>query len=186
MDFIFNKTDLLGVLLINSLPYNDHRGFLAETYNKEIFKKNGIDDDFFQSKYSYSKKNVLRGMHFQSEPYGQSKLVSCSFGEIYDVVVDLRNDSPTFAKWQGFKLSQENKNLLYIPEGFAHGFLVMNEEGACFNYMISKSPFNKKNSTGISYKDPDIAISWPISDKDIILSDIDNNLPFLNSKNLKL
>jgi dTDP-4-dehydrorhamnose 3,5-epimerase len=179
MKITFSKTELPDVILITSSCFEDERGWLTENYNEETFKDNGINDTFLQEKHSYSKKNVLRGLHFQKEPWGQGKLVRCSFGKIYDVVVDIRPDSPTFKKWIGVILSSENKKQLYVPPGFAHGFVTLSEEGAYFSYLISQSHFNNEFDSGIHFNDPNINIQWPVILDEIIISEKDKKLPLL-------
>lgn len=180
MKLKFTKTILPEVLYIESTAFEDDRGWLTESYNQHTFLENGIDEIFLQEKHSFSKKNVLRGLHFQKEPYGQSKLVRCSFGKIFDVVVDIRPTSVMYGKWFGIELSADLKNMLYVPPGFAHGFVVLSDEGAHFSYLLGKSHFNKEYDSGIYYNDPSISINWPVNINELILSEKDKNLPFLN------
>ena len=120
----------------------------------------------------------MRGLHFQKEPFGQGKLVRCSYGRIFDVVVDIRSDSSNFKKYIGIELSYELGNMLYIPPGFAHGFAVLSPEGAGFNYHTT-AHFNKEADAGISFKDMDIGITWPFPIEHMLISEKDNNLPTL-------
>jgi len=180
MNLKFTKTFFSDVLYIESTGFEDERGWLTESYNQETFAENGINEIFLQEKHSFSKKNVLRGLHFQKEPFGQSKLVRCSFGKIFDVVVDIRPTSSTYGKWLGIELSSEKKDMLYIPPGFAHGFLVLSNDGAYFSYLLGKSHFNKKYDCGIYFNDPDININWPVRQEQLILSKKDKNLHLLN------
>ncbi len=126
--FKFTKTEIPGVILVEPKIFEDDRGFFCETYKKSEFSANGITDEFVQDNHSKSKKNVLRGLHYQTGPYAQSKLVRCIKGKIFDVAVDIRRDSPAYLKWVGFVLSEENKNQLYIPAGLAHGFCVLEDD----------------------------------------------------------
>lgn len=171
----FIKTDFKEAFIIEPRAFEDDRGYFMESYNKEDFKQNGIFDNFIQENYSFSKKNVLRGMHFQKAPHETSKLVQCVEGEIFDVIFDIRKDSPTFGKWQGFYLSKENKKILYVPKGFAHGFCVVSE-GAAISYMVDELYFSGYDGT-IRWDDPEVAISWPVINP--ILSEKDKNAPSL-------
>jgi dTDP-4-dehydrorhamnose 3,5-epimerase len=181
MNLTFTKTALPEVIHIQPTAFEDDRGWLVESYNKNIFSENGINEIFLQEKHSFSKKNVLRGLHFQKDPWGQGKLVRCSLGRIFDVAVDIRPNSPNYGKWVGVELSHEKKNLLYIPAGFAHGFVVLSDEGAYFSYLISFANFNKEYDAGIYYDDPAIGINWPVNKNEIILSEKDKKLPFLQN-----
>ena len=176
--FNFIKTAIDGMFIIEPTVFGDERGYFLETYHYEEFKAAGIDANFVQDNQSKSKKGVLRGLHFQTKN-PQGKLVRVINGEVFDVGVDLREGSPTFGKWVGATLSAENKRQLYIPEGFAHGFLVLSEE-AEFVYKCTNF-YDPKNEGGIIYNDPDINISWPISDDmTILLSSKDQLLPTFN------
>ena len=170
------STDLEGVLIIEPDVYSDHRGFFFETYNQKKYQKEGIVQNFVQDNLSFSKKNTLRGLHFQiTQP--QAKLVQAIQGEIFDVAVDIRMDSKNFGKWTGIILSENNKKQFLIPEGFAHGFCVLSET-ALFSYKCSN--FYKPNDEGgIIWNDPDIGIKWPISDP--ILSEKDKNFSILKN-----
>ncbi len=176
--FNFIKTAIDGMFIIEPTVFGDERGYFLETYHYEEFKTAGIDANFVQDNQSKSKKGVLRGLHFQTKN-PQGKLVRVISGEVFDVGVDLREGSPTFGKWVGATLSAENKRQLYIPEGFAHGFLVLSDE-AEFVYKCTNF-YDPKNESGIIYNDPDINISWPISgDMTILLSSKDQLLPTFN------
>lgn len=173
--FNFIKTAIDGMFIIEPTVFGDERGYFLETYHYEEFKAAGIDVNFVQDNQSKSKKGVLRGLHFQTKN-PQGKLVRVISGEVFDVGVDLREGSPTFGKWVGATLSAENKRQLYIPEGFAHGFLVLSDE-AEFVYKCTNF-YDPKNEGGIIYNDPDINISWPVSeDMTILLSNKDHLLP---------
>jgi len=151
-----------------------------ETYKKSAFAANGITDDFVQDNFSHSIGGVVRGLHYQKSPHAQAKLVSVISGEIFDVAVDIRQGSPTFGQWAGVSLSAENKNMLYIPAGFAHGFCVISEE-VDFTYKVS-AEYAPDLDRGLLWSDPDIGISWPISKP--ILSEKDMQLPKLAAADL--
>jgi dTDP-4-dehydrorhamnose 3,5-epimerase len=151
---------LQDALLITPKRFYDQRGYFFEGYRCDSYADMGLPE-FVQDNTSFSKKGVLRGMHFQSEP-GQDKLVSVMHGEIYDVIVDMRKDSPTFKQWQAFSLSEENGNQLFVPKGFAHGFLVVSET-AVVSYKVS-AYFNPSTEKGFHYLDPEIKINWPVTD----------------------
>ncbi len=183
--FNFIKTDIDGMFIIEPTVFGDDRGYFLETYHYEEFKAAGIDANFVQDNQSKSKKGVLRGLHFQTKK-PQGKLVHVIKGEVFDVGVDLRKESPTFGKWVGATLSAENKRQLYIPAGFAHGFLVLSDE-AEFVYKCTDF-YDPKNEGGIIYNDPDINITWPITNNmTVLLSNKDRILPsfknFLNKGN---
>ncbi|EEB7917889.1 dTDP-4-dehydrorhamnose 3,5-epimerase, partial [Salmonella enterica] len=151
--------------------FSDERGFFMESFNQKVFEEAvGRKIEFVQDNHSKSTKGVLRGLHYQVEPYAQGKLVRCIAGEVFDVAVDIRKDSETFGKWVGVNISSENKRQLWIPEGFAHGFLVLSDS-ADFLYKTSNyySPIHER---GIVWNDPTININWPIN-IDKILSEKD-------------
>ncbi|MBQ9789072.1 MAG: dTDP-4-dehydrorhamnose 3,5-epimerase [Lentisphaeria bacterium] len=170
MAFEFVKLDIDGVVLVKPKVYGDHRGFFMETYKKSEFFENGITVDFNQDNHSKSTKGVLRGLHFQKAPYAQAKLVRCGRGRIYDVAVDIRPDSPTFGKYVKVELSEENKHMIFIPAGFAHGFVVLSDEAELL-YKAS-GEYNAAADSGILWNDPDINIDWEI-DFEPILSEKD-------------
>lgn len=174
MSFEFIKQEIKDVILIKPEIFCDNRGFFEEQYKKDVFEKNGIRDYFCQDNLSYSKENVLRGLHFQAEPYSQTKLITCIQGEIEDVIVDLRKKSATYKKYLKFNLSDKNKNILYIPKGFAHGFYTLSKE-AIITYKVS-SLYNKNSQKGIIWNDKDLNIDWNIK-KEPILSEFDKSLP---------
>ncbi len=178
-NFNFIKTEIDGMFIVEPTVFGDDRGYFLETYHYDEFKKAGIDAVFVQDNQSKSKRGVLRGLHFQTKR-PQGKLVRVIKGEVFDVGVDLRKNSPTFGKWVGAVLSDENKRQLYIPAGFAHGFLVLSDE-AEFVYKCTDF-YDPQNEGGIIYNDPDININWPISgDMEILLSQKDRALPSLKS-----
>ena len=157
----------------------DKRGYFKETFNKEIQEFIGCNIGFIQDNESASKFGVLRGLHFQHKPKEQSKLVRVSKGKIQDIIVDIRKDSATYAKWESFDLSAKNNNMLFVPKGFAHGFLVLSEK-AIVNYKVDNF-FDSKLDGGIIYNDKQLDIKWNLSSKDIIISDKDKSLPGLKS-----
>ncbi|KAF0091886.1 MAG: dTDP-4-dehydrorhamnose 3 5-epimerase [Fusobacteria bacterium] len=172
------KTDIEDVLIIEPKVFGDHRGWFTETYSKEKFKELGIDIDFIQDNHSLSAENgTLRGLHFQLEPKAQTKLVRCTKGKILDVAVDLRAGSPTYKKWVGVELSDENKKQLLVPKGFAHGFLTLTDD-AEVQYKVDEY-YSPENDRGIRFDDPEIGINWGIENP--ILSEKDLNAPFLNN-----
>lgn len=178
-NFNFIKTEIDGMFIVEPTVFGDDRGYFLETYHYEEFKKAGIDTVFVQDNQSKSKRGVLRGLHFQTKR-PQGKLVRVIKGEVFDVGVDLRKNSPTFGKWVGAVLSDENKRQLYIPARFAHGFLVLSDE-AEFVYKCTDF-YDPQNEGGIIYNDPDININWPISgDMEVLLSQKDRALPSLKS-----
>lgn len=176
MPFSFKKLYIDDVTLISPKVFSDGRGFFMESYQKTEFQKNGIYTEFNQDNHSRSTKGVLRGLHYQKQPKAQAKLVRCTRGEIFDVAVDIRKNSKTFGKWVGEILSEENKNMLYIPEGFAHGFVVLSEEAELL-YKASNE-YSAENDRGIRWNDPDIGINWGWT-KDPLISEKDAKQPFL-------
>jgi dTDP-4-dehydrorhamnose 3,5-epimerase len=174
------ETNLDGLLLIELKVFEDPRGYFLESYNSETFKNSGIDDNFVQDNQSLSSKGTLRGLHFQNPPYAQAKLVRVITGSILDVVVDIRKDSTTYGKYFSIILTGENKRMLYIPEGFAHGFLAL-EDKTLIQYKCSNF-YNKESEGGLIWNDPDINISWGIDYEPIISAKDKNNVFFENFK----
>ena len=175
MRFTVKKLRIPGALILKPKIYKDNRGFFMETYRKEGFEKIGIKEMFVQDGYSRSKYGVLRGLHFQIGSYAHSKLVRCVRGVIYDVIVDLREGSPTFGKYVSTILSEFNNYILYVPKGLAHGFVVLSDV-ADVEYKFEK-PYNEAYYMGLIWNDPDVGIEWPIDDP--IISDRDKNWPTL-------
>ncbi|MGV6831765.1 MAG: dTDP-4-dehydrorhamnose 3,5-epimerase [bacterium] len=174
-------TNLKGCFVIEPEVYIDQRGSFSEVYNDHDFNKlMELDISFVQDNQSVSKKNVLRGFHFQIGDYAQSKLVRVVHGSILDVCVDLRENSATYLKHFQIKLSDENKKQLFVPRGFAHGFLALSDN-TIVNYKCD-AIYKRSHERGIRYDDPTFAVDWPILDKDIIISDKDLNLPFFGEK----
>ena len=181
MPFEFIKQKIKDVILVKPKVFGDNRGFFMETYKKSDFEANGIDIDFTQDNHSKSSAHVLRGLHYQAAPYPQAKLVRCTKGKIYDVAVDLRKNSPTFKKYVKVELSEENKEMLFIPEGFAHGFVALSNEVEIL-YKTS-GEYNPLADRGVLWNDKDINIDWEI-DFEPILSDKDKNQPKLSEIDL--
>jgi dTDP-4-dehydrorhamnose 3,5-epimerase len=164
--FKFIETDFRDLYIIEPQIFGDNRGYFIESYNKKEFNEAGLTMEFIQDNESKSRKGVLRGLHFQTK-YNQGKLVRVTEGRVFDVAVDLRNGSPTFGKWKGIILTSENKKQFYIPEGFAHGFLVLSDV-AVFSYKCTDY-YAPEYDSGILWNDTDIAINWPTEGIDEIL-----------------
>lgn len=174
--FEFQELDLKGAYLIKPFYATDHRGGLIKDYNVDVFREHGIPHDLKEVFYTISKKGVIRATHFQLEKQ-QAKLVRCISGHVYDVIVDLRPDSPTFGQWRGFHLTGENTNMLLVPEQFGHGYLVL--EDSVVSYKCAEV-FYGPGDSGIAYDDPDIAIDWPFDriggKENLIISEKDLHL----------
>ncbi len=173
--FSFTETEIPGVFLVDVRRYGDERGFFMETYKETDFRAAGLDYTFVQDNQSFSRRGVLRGLHFQKR-FPQAKLVRVIRGEVFDVAVDLRRGSGTYGKWVGAVLSGENRRQLLIPRGFAHGFLVLSE-AAEFAYKCDQV-YHPEDEGGILWNDPDIGIQWPDAGE-IILSERDKTNPTL-------
>lgn len=172
MPFEFEKCEIHNVLLIKPKVFFDERGFFLETYKKSSFLEAGIKEDFNQDNFSFSKRGVLRGLHLQRKPKSQSKLVRCVKGEILDVIVDVRANSNTFGKWLSFLLNDVNQHILYVPDGFLHGFVVLSEN-AIVHYKAS-CEYCVNCEDGVVWNDKTLDINWQI--KDPIVSDKDKLL----------
>jgi len=180
-NFEFSRLSIPDVVLIKPRVFTDSRGYFFETYKQGDFSEAGIKELFVQDNHSRSSSNVLRGLHYQKDPAAQGKLVRCMRGAIFDVAVDIRKGSPSYAKWVAMELNDENNFILYVPPGFAHGFVVLTET-AELSYKCT-SEYAPQYDRGIIWNDPDIAIDWPVgnpllSDKDArhpLLKDADNN-----------
>lgn len=158
---IFKELELKGAYIIEPVKKEDDRGFFARTFCSEEFEKRGLNGQFKQCNVSYSKKKgTLRGMHYQAEPYAEAKLIRCTYGAIYDVIIDLRKDSGTYKKWIGVKVNAGNRQMLYVPEGFAHGFETLVDHTEIF-YQVS-APFTPSAERGILWNDPAFQIKWPL------------------------
>ncbi|MGD6776448.1 dTDP-4-dehydrorhamnose 3,5-epimerase [Sutcliffiella horikoshii] len=175
----FIQTDLEGVIVVEPAVFGDHRGWFTETYNAEKAREAGIDSIFVQDNHSFSsKKGTLRGLHYQLNPNAQAKLVRCTKGSIFDVAVDIRKGSPTFGKWVGIELNEVNKKQLFVPRGFAHGFVTLTEDVEV-HYKVD-GLYAPECDRGILWNDPEIAIDWPI-DFMPTLSEKDGKAPLLKN-----
>lgn len=174
-------TKLPGVKIITPKVFGDNRGWFMETYSARDLKKYGIEADFVQDNRSFSaKKGIIRGLHFQKPPFTQAKLLTCLRGAILDVAVDLRTQSPTYLQWISVELTEENKKQLFIPKGFAHGFLTLTDD---VEIMYKCDAFYAPEyDGGIRFDDPDLGVDWGI--RDPILSEKDKNAPFLRDQDL--
>ncbi len=175
MPFEFKRMEIPDVILVEARAFSDGRGFFMETYKRSQFEAGGIPQRFVQGNYSFSSsKGVLRGLHYQMNPHAQGKLVWALRGEIFDVAVDLRQGSPTYAKWVGEVLSCENRRMLYVPEGFGHGFLVLSGDAHVL-YQVTDE-WAPQTERSIIWDDPDLGINWPVDDPPL-LSDKDAAAP---------
>lgn len=171
-------TKLQDVKIIETDVFGDHRGFFTENYTKEKFEAAGLDYNFIQDNHSLSvEPGVLRGMHFQTDPKAQTKMVRAVTGVIYDVLVDMRIGSPTYGKWEGYILSEYNHRQLLVPKGFAHGFCTLTPN-CNVQYKVDEY-YSKENDGGIAFDDPKIGIKWPMPLKQMILSEKDKVHPTL-------
>lgn len=175
MPFVFKDCEIPGPIIVEPKAFGDERGFFLESYKKSDFVKNGIDVEFKQDNHSLSTKGVLRGLHYQKPPSAQAKLVRVIKGSVWDVAVDIRKESPTFKKWIAVELSEENKKMFYIPEGFAHGFVALTDD-VHLVYKCSNE-YSPLHDAGIRWDDPEIAVEWPV--RKPLLSDKDLVLPYL-------
>jgi len=168
------ETKLDGVVLLEPQVFGDERGFFVETFSKDAWAALGVEPEFVQHNHSRSGKGILRGLHFQTEP-GQAKLLRCARGAIFDVAVDLRRDSPTYGQWEGHVLDDERHRQLYVPIGFAHGFVVLSDV-ADVAYLVS-SVYDPETEAGIAWDDPDVGVDWGVADP--VLSERDKTAPRL-------
>lgn len=170
------ETKFKDAFLIEVNVFGDHRGFFMESYNKKLFAEHGINMEFIQDNHALSQQaGTLRGLHYQLNPYAQTKLVRATRGAIYDVIVDIRKGSPTYGQWQGFTLSAENKLQLLVPRGFAHGYCTL-EENTEVQYKVDNW-YSPEHDRGIAWDDPSLNIDWPV--KNPILSAKDQQHPTL-------
>jgi len=177
----FAKTVLKDAWLIKPKVFKDKRGFFLESFSQKEFEKKGIEINFVQDNHSLSvKKGVLRGLHFQRPPFAQTKLVRVTKGSVYDVIVDLRKNSPTYGKWKGFELSAKNFLMLLVPKGFAHGFVTL-EDNTEFIYKCDEF-YHPEADSGIIWNDPTLNIDWPV--KNPLLSEKDAKLKFFKDINM--
>lgn len=178
MTFTFTRLEIPDVILVEPKIFLDNRGFFYESFKESDFLSYGITDKFIQDNFSHSVKGVIRGLHYQNPPRSQAKLVTVIKGKIFDVAIDIRKKSPTYGKWISEILSEENHRLLYVPEGFAHGFCVLSEQ-ADVSYKINNE-YSPQHEQGIIWNDQTLNISWPIekpiiSNKDQQLSSLENS-----------
>ena len=177
MPFSFEPTALPGVVIVESTVFQDHRGFFTETYKKSEFASAGIDAEFVQENHSKSAGGTLRGLHLQRPPKAQAKLVRVVEGEIFDVVADISPGSPTYGKWVGVVLSSENRQSIFIPAGYAHGFYVVSPEAQVVYKTTDE--YAPELESGVRWDDPTLAISWPCAEPR--LSERDQRWPFLDA-----
>lgn len=167
----FEKQDIPEVVLIKPKVHGDHRGYFMESFRQDEFEKNVTQTKFIQDNESFSTKGTLRGLHYQLPPYAQSKLVRVTQGEVLDVAVDIRQGSPTFGGYVSSVLSSENKHQLFVPRGFAHGFLVLSET-AVFNYKVDNY-YSPECDRGIKFDDAEIGVDWKLKLEELLLSEKD-------------
>lgn len=173
---VFSTLELTGAFLIEPEPIRDERGFFSRIVCEEEFKQHNLPNHWVQQNIAFNhKKGTLRGMHYQKDPFGEIKVVRCTGGKIYDVIVDLRKNSLTYKKWLGIELSAQNHKMLYIPQGFAHGYLTLTD-GAEITYLVSQE-YNPAAEAGIRYDDPDVGIQW--NNEILLVSEKDRMLPRL-------
>lgn len=176
---IVHTTHINDVFILEPQVFGDERGYFFESFNAErFFAHTGVDVRFVQDNESRSKRGVLRGLHFQRAPYAQAKLVRVVKGRVLDVAVDIRKDSPTFGRYVAVELSGDNKRQLFIPKGFAHGYVVL-EDNTIFQYKCDEF-YHPESEDGIAWNDPQIGIEWPLPEGEIILSERDKNRPLLS------
>lgn len=167
---IFSETKLAGAYVIEPEQLEDERGFFARLWSEQDFAERGLVPHFIESNTSFSRKQgTLRGMHYQAAPHGQVKLVRCTAGAVYDAIIDLRPDSPTYKQWDSVELSADNRLMLYVPIGFAHGFQTL-VDGTEVTYQMS-SPYHPASSRGVRWDDPTFGITWPEAERVIIARD---------------
>lgn len=180
-NFTFHKCFIDGLYIVEPKVFGDERGYFMETYKYEEFKAAGLSMVFVQDNQSMSRKGVLRGLHFQ-KTHPQGKLVRVLKGSVYDVAVDLRRSSPTYGKYYGVVLSEENKKMFYVPEGFAHGFFVLSDM-AEFSYKCTDY-YHPEDEGGILWNDPEVGIEWPMDEQlQPLVSEKDGKLPLLKESN---
>lgn len=173
---IFKETKLKGAYSIDLEKREDDRGFFARIWCRDEFSKHGLNTKLVQGNMSYTaKKGTLRGLHYQVSPFQETKVIRCTRGALFDVIIDMRSNSPTFKQWIGVELSASNYRMLYVPEGFAHGFVTLQDDTEA-TYLVTEF-YNKESERGIRYNDPSINIQWPIAIEHI--SEKDNSWPDL-------
>lgn len=180
MPFEFIPLEIPGPLVVESRVFGDARGSFTEVYKYSEFAHAGIAEHFVQDNYSRSSRGVLRGLHYQKDPFAQGKLVRCLKGRVFDVVVDIREGSPYFGKWVGIELSEDNGLMFFVPRGFAHGFVVLSDM-ADFLYKCT-AEYSPENDRGLLWNDPSIGIDWPVTEP--VLSNKDRALPLLRNADI--
>ena len=179
---IFTETKLRGAYVIEPQTINDERGFFARTWSVEEFSAERLNANLVQCNTSWNKqKGTVRGMHFQTPPHEEAKLIRCTAGALYDVIVDLRRDSPTWGQWVGIELTRKNLRMIYVPEGFAHGFQTL-AHGTDVFYQVS-AYYHPESARGVRWDDPTLAIDWPLPIS--VISQRDQMLPFLEPRDKK-
>ena len=173
------ETNISGLLIIEPRIFNDYRGYFYESYNKSKFTDIGIAVDFVQDNQSFSQKGTLRGLHGQAAPFAQGKLVRVIKGRVIDVAVDIRKGSPTYGQYFSIELSEKNKLQFWIPEGFLHGFVTL-EDDTIFTYKVNNY-YDKASEIGVKWNDPTLAINWQIDESEVLLSPKDEVLPLFSS-----
>lgn len=175
LHMIFKELALSGAYIIELEKFEDDRGFFAETFNRKICEKNGLGFSVAQCNISFNtQRGTLRGMHFQLPPFDEIKIVQCIRGAVFDVIVDLRQDSPTYCKWVGTNLTEENRKQAYVPKGFAHGYMTLKNNSEVM-YLVSEF-YEPKNARGVRWNDPIFGIRWPIT-SDLIINERDAKYP---------
>ncbi|KPJ85887.1 hypothetical protein AMJ57_01380 [Parcubacteria bacterium SG8_24] len=154
------KTDIPDLVILEPQVFSDERGFFFEAHSAPKFEALGIEPGIVQINQSFSRRGVLRGLHFQAPPHDQTKLVRCISGRLWDVAVDIRRGSPTYGRWFGLELSPENRRMLYVPSGFAHGFCAL--EDCELLYLCGRSGYHKESEGGLRFDDPGLGIAWPL------------------------
>jgi len=175
MPFTFRRLEIPDLIVIEPKVFSDARGYFMETYQASTFAQQGIPTHFVQDNLSHSTRSTLRGLHYQLSPKAQGKLVTCLRGDVFDVAVDIRRNSPTYGKWAGVRLTEQNRLMLYVPAGFAHGFCVMSDE-ADFVYKVTDE-YSPSHERGFAWDDPAVGIDWPV--RTPVLSAKDQQLPTL-------
>jgi dTDP-4-dehydrorhamnose 3,5-epimerase len=175
---MFTRQSIPDIILIEPLRHSDERGWFAEIYNADMWRKGGVGDTFVQDNESLSRAvGTLRGLHFQAPPFAQAKLVRCTAGAVFDVAVDIRRGSPTFGRHVGVELSAGSGRQVYVPAGFAHGFCTL-EPDTVIQYKVS-SPYDPASEKGVAWNDPALSIPWPLAGRPPILSPRDTDQPLL-------
>lgn len=177
MPATFTTTSISGLLIIEPRAFPDERGFFMETFKVSEYSAHGVPVQFVQDNHSKSSRGTLRGLHYQTGEHAQGKLVRCTHGRLWDVAVDIRKDSPTYGKWDAVELSAENHKMFWIPSGFAHGFIAL-EDDTELQYKCT-AEYNKESEGGIRWDDPTLAIDWPITD--VLVSEKDAILPYFGA-----